>query len=71
MTSITRHSGAACVVGASAPYNHGVPLAGGGRNPVQVSNMQLGFVRFAELFYSLDSGLRRNDEILSLVEKIQ
>jgi hypothetical protein len=28
-----RHSGAACVVGASAPYNHGVPLAGEGRNP--------------------------------------
>ena len=30
-----RHSGAACVVGASAPYSHGVPLADAGRNPVK------------------------------------
>ncbi|MGB5097657.1 MAG: restriction endonuclease subunit S, partial [Porticoccaceae bacterium] len=29
-----RHSRAACVVGASAPYNHGVPLAGASGNPV-------------------------------------
>ena len=42
--------------------------SGAGRNPVQLFNMQLGFVRFAELFYSLDSGLRRNDGILNLVE---
>ena len=28
------HTGAACVVGALAPYNHGVPLAGAGRYPV-------------------------------------
>ena len=28
-----RHSRATCVVGASAPYNHGVPLAGEGGNP--------------------------------------
>jgi len=31
---MSRHAGAACVVGASAPYNHGVPLAGRGRCPV-------------------------------------
>ena len=43
--------------------------SGAGRNPVQLFNMQLGFVRYAELFYSLDSGLRRNDEVLGFTEK--
>jgi hypothetical protein len=33
-----RHSGAACVVGALAPYNHGVPLAGAGRNLAEKLN---------------------------------
>ncbi len=43
--------------------------SGAGRNPLQLSNMQLGFVRYAELSSLLDFGLRRNDVVLSLVEK--
>ncbi len=41
--------------------------SGAGRNPVQLFNMQLGFVRYAELLFLLDSGLRRNDVIQSSV----
>ncbi len=37
--------------------------SGAGRNPVGSFNMQLAFVRYAEFIYSLDSGLRRNDEV--------
>ena len=40
----TRHSRAACVVGALAPYNHGVLLAGAGGNPVALFIMLLGVV---------------------------
>jgi hypothetical protein len=56
MMSPVRHSGAACVVGALAPYNHGVPLAGAGWNPddqqfpTQMGQRQ-GFVRYAESLY--------------------
>ncbi len=32
-----------------------------GGNPVQLFNMQLGFVRYAESFFLLDSRLRGND----------
>ncbi|NOU00863.1 MAG: hypothetical protein HOO95_04720 [Gallionella sp.] len=37
-TFLNRHSRAACVVGASARYNHGVLLAGANGNPVILSN---------------------------------
>jgi len=54
MTSFNRHSGA-------------------GRNPVQKydsrnAGQDQGFVRSAELLFLLDSGLRRNDGILSFME---
>jgi hypothetical protein len=40
-----------------------LPTFGAGWNPVPLFNVQLGFVRFAELLFLLDSGLHRNDEI--------
>jgi hypothetical protein len=48
MKNILCHSRAACVVGALAPYNHGVPLAGAGGNPAVLFNMPLGFVLAAQ-----------------------
>ena len=35
--------------------------SGAGRNPALLFNRQFGFVRYAECFFELDSGLRRND----------
>ena len=67
MTLLSRHSGG--VKFALGLPSSKLPTFSAGRNPVQLFDMQLGFVRYAELFYSLDSGLRRNDEVLSLVEK--
>jgi hypothetical protein len=41
--------------------NHPARHSRAGGNPVQLFNMQLGFVRYAESFFLLDSRLRGND----------
>jgi hypothetical protein len=64
-TNQPRHSRAACVVGAFAPYNHGVLLASAGGNPVVEITPHGGTkpesCPLRAFFVLLDSRLRGND----------
>ena len=55
-------SRAECVVGALAPYNHGLHLAGAGGIPALYLISRRVLTRFAALFYLLDPRLRGDDE---------
>ncbi|MDD5058644.1 MAG: hypothetical protein PHQ60_12310 [Sideroxydans sp.] len=59
--SVAMYSG--CLGGYFWSSIHLCRHSGAGRNPAQLFNMQLGFVRYADSLFQLDSGLRRNDDV--------